>query len=175
MPDSDNVESLRVNGALVTDKEDMRRVVKEFWEEIGGVGEVFKVREGCVTVKGRHYLIRHASPQLRHRLCVPFEAPRFWTELEMEDRHGGGRENTLGLAVDAHLYHGLCSKLSQLLGVASDLEPCQTPPPPRQHVPPPETLRPRLVGLRASYAACWTPALPQPSALLVASGSAPDT
>ncbi|MPC63693.1 hypothetical protein E2C01_057795 [Portunus trituberculatus] len=51
MPDSENVESLRVNGALVTDKEDMRRVIKEFWEEIGGVDEVFGVREGCVTLE----------------------------------------------------------------------------------------------------------------------------
>ncbi|MPC24152.1 hypothetical protein E2C01_017228 [Portunus trituberculatus] len=39
MPDSENVESLRVNGALVTDKEDMRRVIKEFWEEIVGVAD----------------------------------------------------------------------------------------------------------------------------------------
>ena len=46
MPDSENVESLKVNGAVVTDKEEMRRAIKEFWEEIGGVGEVFDVDEG---------------------------------------------------------------------------------------------------------------------------------
>ncbi|MPC58692.1 hypothetical protein E2C01_052699 [Portunus trituberculatus] len=51
MPDSENVESLmRVNGALVTDK-DMRRVIKEFWKEIGGAGEVLDVREGYVTME----------------------------------------------------------------------------------------------------------------------------
>ena len=50
MPDSENVESLKVNGAVVTDKEEIRRV-KEFWEEIGGVGEVFDVRERCVTLE----------------------------------------------------------------------------------------------------------------------------
>ena len=83
----------------------------------------------CVIVKGRHYLIRHASPQPRHRLCVPFEASRFRTELKMKDRHGGGQETTLGLAMDAHLYHSFCNQLSQRLGVASYLEPCQTPPP----------------------------------------------
>ena len=49
MLDSENAESLRVNGALVTDIEDMRRVVKEFWEETGGVGEVSEVREGCIS------------------------------------------------------------------------------------------------------------------------------
>ena len=38
-------------GALVTDKEDMRRMIKEFLEEIGGVGEVFGVREGCVILE----------------------------------------------------------------------------------------------------------------------------
>ena len=54
MPDSENVESLKVNGALVTEKEDIRRVVKEFWEEIGGVGEVSEVREGCVTLERKN-------------------------------------------------------------------------------------------------------------------------
>ncbi|MPC58871.1 hypothetical protein E2C01_052881 [Portunus trituberculatus] len=48
MPDSENVESLRGN-ALVIDEEDMRRVIKEFCVEIGDVGEIFDVREGCVT------------------------------------------------------------------------------------------------------------------------------
>ena len=37
MPDSKNIESLKVNGAVVTDKEEMRKAIKEFWEEIGGV------------------------------------------------------------------------------------------------------------------------------------------
>ena len=54
MPDSENVESLRVNGALVTDVEDMRRVVNEFWEENGGGGEVSKLREGCVTLERKN-------------------------------------------------------------------------------------------------------------------------
>ena len=129
----------------------------------------------CVIVKGRHYLIRHASPQPRHRLCVPFEAPRFRTELEMEDRHEGGQETTLGLAVAAHLYHDLCSQLSQLLGVASDLEPCQTPPPSVS-----TCLHRRLYyyALRG-YGCPMLPfglhPCPQFSTLLVASGSAPDT
>ncbi|MPD05772.1 hypothetical protein E2C01_101536 [Portunus trituberculatus] len=51
MPDSENVESLKVNGAVVTGKEEMRRTIKEFWEEIGGVGEVFDVGEGRVTLE----------------------------------------------------------------------------------------------------------------------------
>ncbi|MPC58796.1 hypothetical protein E2C01_052805 [Portunus trituberculatus] len=51
MHDNENVESLRMIRALVTDKEDMRRVIEEFWEEIGGVGEIFGVREGCVTLE----------------------------------------------------------------------------------------------------------------------------
>ena len=54
MLDSENAESLRGNGALVTDKEDMRRVVKEFWEEIRGVSEVSEVREGCVTLERKN-------------------------------------------------------------------------------------------------------------------------
>ena len=48
MSDSENVESLKVNGSVVTDKEEMRKAVKDYWEEIGGVGEVHDVREGCV-------------------------------------------------------------------------------------------------------------------------------
>ena len=54
MPDSENAESLRVNGAPVTDIEDMRRVVKEFWVETGGVGEVSEVREGYVTLERKN-------------------------------------------------------------------------------------------------------------------------
>ena len=54
MSDSENVESLRVNGALVTHKEEMRKAVKEFWEEIGGVDEVFDIREGCVTLERKN-------------------------------------------------------------------------------------------------------------------------
>lgn len=41
MPDRENMESLKVNGAVVTDKEEMRKVIKEFLEEIGDIGEVF--------------------------------------------------------------------------------------------------------------------------------------
>ena len=51
MPDSENVESLKVNGELVTDKEKICECIKEFWEEIGGVGEVFEVRDSCVTLE----------------------------------------------------------------------------------------------------------------------------
>ncbi|XP_050718462.1 uncharacterized protein LOC126999703 [Eriocheir sinensis] len=51
MSDSENVESLKVNGEKITDKEKMRESIREFWEEIGGVGEVFGVREGCVTME----------------------------------------------------------------------------------------------------------------------------
>ncbi|MPC25363.1 hypothetical protein E2C01_018472 [Portunus trituberculatus] len=39
MPDCEHVESLKVNGAVVTGKEEMRRVIKEFWEEIEGIRE----------------------------------------------------------------------------------------------------------------------------------------
>ena len=54
MSDSENVESLRVNGAVVTDKGEMKKAVKEFWEEIGGVGEVFVVKEECVTLERKN-------------------------------------------------------------------------------------------------------------------------
>ena len=51
MSGSENVESLKVNGEKITDKEKMKESVKEFWEEIGGVGEVLDVREGCVSME----------------------------------------------------------------------------------------------------------------------------
>ncbi|MPC93382.1 hypothetical protein E2C01_088508 [Portunus trituberculatus] len=51
MSDRENVERLRVNGTVVTDKEEMKKVIKDFWEEIGGVGEVLDVKEGCVTLE----------------------------------------------------------------------------------------------------------------------------
>ena len=51
MSDSESVESFKVNGEVVTDKEKMKECIKEFWEDIGGVGEVFDVREGCVTME----------------------------------------------------------------------------------------------------------------------------
>ena len=54
MSGSENVEGLRVNGAVVTDKGEMRKAVKEFWEEIMGVSEVFVVREGCVTLERKN-------------------------------------------------------------------------------------------------------------------------
>ena len=54
MSDSENVESLKVNGAVVTGKEEKRKVLKKFWEEIASVGEVLDVREGCVTLERKN-------------------------------------------------------------------------------------------------------------------------
>ena len=51
MTDSENVKNLRVNGECVSDKRRIKGAIKEFWEEIGGVGQVFSVREGCVTLE----------------------------------------------------------------------------------------------------------------------------
>ena len=52
--DSVGVESLKVNGEVVTEKEGMREAIRQFWEEVGGVGEVFDVREGCVTLERKN-------------------------------------------------------------------------------------------------------------------------
>ena len=51
MSDSENVKSLKVSGECVTDKNNITESIKEFWEDIGGVGEVFQVREGCLTLE----------------------------------------------------------------------------------------------------------------------------
>ena len=50
MSDSENVESLKVNGECITDKNNIRKSIKEFWEDIG-VGDVLEVREGCLTLE----------------------------------------------------------------------------------------------------------------------------
>lgn len=47
MPDSEDVQCLKVNGKIITEREKIRDFVKEFWEEIGRVSEVFEVRERC--------------------------------------------------------------------------------------------------------------------------------
>ena len=44
-------ESLKVNGEVITDKVRMKESVKEFWEEVGGVGQVYDVRENCITLE----------------------------------------------------------------------------------------------------------------------------
>ena len=83
---SENVESLRVNGAVVTDKEEMRKAVKEFWEEIGGVGGVFDAREGCVTLErknanelneriSREEVERCVKRQKNGKAAGPYEIP----------------------------------------------------------------------------------------------------
>lgn len=46
MSDSDNVESLKVHGELVTGNKKIEPITK-----FGGVGEVFDVKEGCVTLE----------------------------------------------------------------------------------------------------------------------------
>ena len=46
-------ESLKVNGEIITEKNRMKNHIKEFWEEIGGVGEVPvpRIREECLTLE----------------------------------------------------------------------------------------------------------------------------
>ena len=51
MSDREDVESLKVNGVCVTDKQEMKVAIKEFWEDIGGVGEELNVRVDCVTLE----------------------------------------------------------------------------------------------------------------------------
>ena len=41
MTERDDVKVLKVNGECVRDQSRMKDVIKQFWEEIGGVGEVF--------------------------------------------------------------------------------------------------------------------------------------
>ena len=50
MPDRENVETSKVNGECVTDKEKIK-LIKEFWEITGGVGESFNMREGSVMLE----------------------------------------------------------------------------------------------------------------------------
>ena len=51
MLDRENIESLKVNGECITDRERMKVSIREFWEDVGGVGEVFDVRAECVTLE----------------------------------------------------------------------------------------------------------------------------
>ena len=48
---NEHVESLKVNGVCVTDKDEIKAEIKRFWEEIGGIGEEYEVREDCVTLE----------------------------------------------------------------------------------------------------------------------------
>ena len=49
--DGGGVESLKVNGELVTDKKKMKECIKDFWEEIGGVDEVQISKVDAVTLE----------------------------------------------------------------------------------------------------------------------------
>ncbi|MPC47097.1 hypothetical protein E2C01_040832 [Portunus trituberculatus] len=54
MSENVGVESLKVNREVITEKNEIREVIRQFWEEMGGVGEVFGVREGCVTLERKN-------------------------------------------------------------------------------------------------------------------------
>ena len=45
------VESLKVNGEIMTGKEGIREAMRQFWEEVGGVGEGLDTREECETLE----------------------------------------------------------------------------------------------------------------------------
>ncbi|KAK3886627.1 hypothetical protein Pcinc_009274 [Petrolisthes cinctipes] len=51
MSSTESVDSLKVNGVCINDKEEVRKAIKEFWENIGGVGEVTDVRGENVTLE----------------------------------------------------------------------------------------------------------------------------
>ena len=48
--ESEGVKDLKVNDRYVSDEEEMKEAVKMFWEDIGGVGEVFDARSECLTL-----------------------------------------------------------------------------------------------------------------------------
>ncbi|MPC63715.1 hypothetical protein E2C01_057817 [Portunus trituberculatus] len=54
MPNFENVESLKMNGSVVAGKEEMGKVIKECWEEIGCVIEVLDVREKCAILERKN-------------------------------------------------------------------------------------------------------------------------
>ena len=49
--ENEDVKALKVNDEYVTDEEEMKEAVKMFWEDIGGVGEVFHARGECLTLE----------------------------------------------------------------------------------------------------------------------------
>ncbi|KAK4328209.1 hypothetical protein Pmani_001329 [Petrolisthes manimaculis] len=51
MSSTESVDILKVNGICITDKEEMRKAIKELWENIGGVGEVTDIRGENVTLE----------------------------------------------------------------------------------------------------------------------------
>ena len=51
MTESEDVKTLIVNGVCVTDEKEIQEAVKMFWEDIGGVGEVFDARGECLTLE----------------------------------------------------------------------------------------------------------------------------
>ena len=51
--ENEDVQTLKVNEECVTDERIIKEAVKEFWEEIGGVGEVFDARDECLTLERR--------------------------------------------------------------------------------------------------------------------------
>ncbi|MPC31567.1 hypothetical protein E2C01_024861 [Portunus trituberculatus] len=48
------VKSLKVNGEVITEKNEIREAIGQFWEEVGGVGEMFGVREGYVRLERKN-------------------------------------------------------------------------------------------------------------------------
>ncbi|XP_063857805.1 uncharacterized protein LOC135099405 isoform X1 [Scylla paramamosain] len=54
MSGSVGVERLKVEGVVITEKDGIREAIKGFWEEVGGVGEMFSVREECVTLERKN-------------------------------------------------------------------------------------------------------------------------
>ena len=51
MNETKDVKGLRVNGEWVTDEKEIKESVKKFWEDIGGVGEIFDARGECVSLE----------------------------------------------------------------------------------------------------------------------------
>ena len=48
---TDKVECLKVNGRIIENVEEIKECIKEYWEEIGGVGEVSGVSEVGITLE----------------------------------------------------------------------------------------------------------------------------
>lgn len=51
MNSNESVESLKVNGVCINEKEGMKNAIKEPWERIRGVDEVSDVREESITLE----------------------------------------------------------------------------------------------------------------------------
>ena len=54
MTENGDVKVLKVNGECITDEKRMKDAIKQFWEEIGGVGEVFDVRTDRITLERKN-------------------------------------------------------------------------------------------------------------------------